>query len=259
VAKFCKSYEVLERYKVIPDELTRLKAIFDFYDPYTQTQPLAFWMNRYEVLNNEPSTTVVAPIPNEGPETTNTLLHNDELLPDGPGVDGDSGTGEVSPINEEIADTDTDTEEPTDTPASFNPRIVGDNEPDEIKQLREKAKGFHKLQSYHHAKLRNATTDEERYEQSQIIMEEIIPEIDAIYNVIREWKKTDVVLVVPQTREFDRAVKMMKKRESLRTRLIKLKSHLRKKVLDNQKRFQYEQELEAKTKELAELNRQLNL
>lgn len=64
------------------------------------------------------------------------------------------------------------------------------SEPSQIKDLRTKAIPLHKLHSLTFFKMQHATTNEERYEHALSIQTELIPQIDHIYNQIRQWQES---------------------------------------------------------------------
>lgn len=128
-------------------------------------------------------------------------------------------------------------------------------EPGEILELRQEAKNLHKRQSYLHSLMCEAAKNnrkKEAYQLARELMEEVIPRLDAIYNQIREWKETGIVPNPPSPDGFKKGVELMKRRESLRTRILKLKKLLSSK-LEERIRQRYENEILDKIKELKEL------
>jgi len=128
-------------------------------------------------------------------------------------------------------------------------------EPSEITQLREKAKLLHKRHAFLHAQLSILESDEERYEVAKEIMEEVIPTLDSIYDQIRVFEK-EGKLPIPEKEK--RAVDLLNKRNSLRSRISRLKSILKKDDLESTKKTKYQKELLAKEILLQKIENELN-
>jgi hypothetical protein len=89
-------------------------------------------------------------------------------------------------------------------------------------------------------------------------MSEVIPEIDKLYEKIRDWKETgDVPVVV--TADVQRAIQMMKKRESLKPRISRLRKWVDSNSVAESKKKAYRVELLEKEGELREIEETLGL
>lgn len=131
-------------------------------------------------------------------------------------------------------------------------------EPSAIQELKNRAKPLHKLQSHLHEQLRHATTDEERYDIAHQMMSEVRPALDAIYNKIRHWEQTKEVPFVLSL-EAEKAVEMMKRRESLKPRISRLKGWIKSEKVAESDKAKHRIELEEKEAELAQIKKELNL
>lgn len=134
-------------------------------------------------------------------------------------------------------------------------------EPEAILNLRSKAKLLHKEQALKHAQLATVTTDKERYALAFQIMEEVIPQLDNIYDTIREWESTGELPAPVHTNDVIKdTVEKMKKVYSLSPRISRLKKWLNGgKKLTNKERQDYEKELLEKELELKDLRAELGL
>lgn len=124
-----------------------------------------------------------------------------------------------------------------------------------IKKLKEQAKALHKKQSMLHGQLSVVKTDEERYEIARQIMEEVIPDLDRLYDEIREIEQTGEVIAVHARRDFYQGIELEKKRHSIRSSISRFKRLLREQPGDPVKEQEYRKKILLKEKELAELER----
>lgn len=125
-------------------------------------------------------------------------------------------------------------------------------EPISIQQLRQEAKGIHKRHSFIHAQMVMADSDEKRYECAKEIMLDIIPALDALYDRIRAWQETGELPAVaaPSKDRDEYVITKMLRRNSLKSRLSRLGSLLKKTTLSDGERAKYQKELLEKEVEL---------
>lgn len=133
-------------------------------------------------------------------------------------------------------------------------------EPQAIQNLRRSAIPLHKRQAMLHTELRICDDESTRYGIAREIMEEVIPELDGIYDRIREWEETgelpseaSTLTVVQDT------VRKMQRVNSINSRISRLNGFLKKQNLSAGDRKKYEKEKLEKDLELAELSRELGL
>ena len=149
------------------------------------------------------------------------------------------------------------TENRTNVQNSVIPNL---EEPLQILALRQEARKLHKRQAMLHGQLSVVATDGERYELAKEIMEEVIPNLDRIYDTIRAWEKTgDLPTAAKSDDGFRRGVELMKRLNSLKPRISRLKSLLKKTSPDPDERQKYEKELKEKELEVLEIEEQINL
>jgi len=133
-------------------------------------------------------------------------------------------------------------------------------EPESIRRLREKGKRLLKEQSYVHAQLCTATTDDDRYKYADQLMRQVVSQIDQVYNTLRLYEETgedpgqvDRQAIVQET------IEKLKKRDSLKTLIRGHRRKLEKKNLTNAQRREIEQEKARRELELEALERELGL
>ena len=132
-------------------------------------------------------------------------------------------------------------------------------EPKAISNLRESAKLLHKRHAMLHSELRIAGTDKKRLELASDIMENVIPELDGIYDRIRDWQNTGELPAELSTVDtVQDTVKKMLHVASLKSRISRLTGFM-KKQLSASDRQKYEEEKLEKEIELAELEALLGL
>ena len=141
-----------------------------------------------------------------------------------------------------------------------NPDIPDLEEPIQILALRQEARKLHKRQAMLHGQLSVVASDGERYELAKEIMEEVIPNLDRIYDTIRAWQKTGELPTAAKSDDgFRRGVELMKRLNSLKPRISRLKALLKKTNLDPKERQKYEKELREKELEVVEIEKKVNL
>lgn len=136
-------------------------------------------------------------------------------------------------------------------------------EPPKILELRQKAKLLHKEHSNvkgvhnHMCANKEDYSDEERYEVSERIMQHIVPQLDDIYDQIREWQDTGKLPEQTTTGIQQETIKQMQRVYSLRPRISKLPKLIEK--ASGERKKQLEKELLEKQEELSDLCRKLDL
>jgi len=139
------------------------------------------------------------------------------------------------------------------TPAS-NAKVI----PDSIAAIKVQAVALHKRHSFVNSQMHQATTDEERLKYATEIMEVIIPTLDAKYDAIRAWEKDgELPSKSVEQDDFKKAVQMMQRKDSLTSRVSRLKGLIKK--ADGSKQQEYEIELLEKEKELLQLKKELGI
>lgn len=112
---------------------------------------------------------------------------------------------------------------------SANPAPI---EPAPIQQLRAEAKELHKRQAYLHAQLSIVERQEVRAELVVEIMETVIPRLDAIYDHIRGYEDTGELPTAAPNNRDGYIIERMLRRNSLKSRISKIKSLLKKAMED---------------------------
>jgi len=133
-------------------------------------------------------------------------------------------------------------------------------EPESIRRLREKGKRLLKEQSYVHAQLCTAATDDDRYQYADQLMRQVVPQIDQLYNTLRLYEETgedpgqvDRQAIVQET------IEKLKKRDSLKTLIRRAKRRLDQEKLTPRQRKDIELEKATRELELEALERELGL
>lgn len=155
-----------------------------------------------------------------------------------------------------------------DKPRRSTPRSSPNpDEPTEITTLRQRGRMLKKRESYLHAELvmvSNQPPSEERkeklFELAREILVDIEFELDKVYGSIREWEEDGTLPVAGKQLIVQETVAKMKKRESLRTRISRVRGWLDggKKITD-QERKEYEKELLEKGAQLRTLDEELGI
>lgn len=135
-----------------------------------------------------------------------------------------------------------------------------EQEPAEIQRLRLEARLLHKKHALLHARLMDEELEKNRLSLIREMMEEVIPALDGIYDDIREWQSTGEL---PKAGERNadvvaETVQKMLRRDSLKSRISRLKSMLKKKLPDAE-RMNYEKELLEKEVEKKGIEEELGL
>lgn len=130
--------------------------------------------------------------------------------------------------------------------------------PAEVLRLREKGKRLLKQQSMLHAQLCAAQDDISRHEVATLLMEEVIPQIDEVYDTIRTWEKDGVLPASDRQEIVKDTIEKMRRIETLRTRISKLNTLLKGKISASD-RLRYEKELVMKEIEQQELRSELGI
>lgn len=104
----------------------------------------------------------------------------------------------------------------------------------------------------------SSTGDNQRYELAYKLMEEVLPEITSISDIIKEWESKGKVPLAKIKEDVRWTIGMMKKRESLRSSISRLKSQLKKEKKEK-KRYSLERDIEEKQNELDSINYDLDL
>lgn len=138
-----------------------------------------------------------------------------------------------------------------------------EDEPDAVTILRKQARRLLKEKSAIHTEMRLAGTDARRYELADRIMRKIEPELDRIYDTIRDWKRTgELPRTATQISEADRArreaVELMQERAAIRTRISRVKRAITK-ATNKAERLKHEKTANECTARLNEIEEILGL
>lgn len=145
--------------------------------------------------------------------------------------------------------------------------IIKDEEPLVITAMRDKAKLLHKLHADHHAQLHAATDDEQRFPIIVSIMEEIIPQLDNIYEQIRDYQSNGILpnQTVLSEKNYETGVKegieKFQRLMNLKSRISKLdgKNGLISQERNAQRKATLEKELKEKRLETDTIQAEINL
>lgn len=140
-------------------------------------------------------------------------------------------------------------------------------EPPEIDRLRQQGRLLKKREARLHAELCLVAQQEENEERAgrlhsiaREIMEDIEPQLDDIYGQLRAWDQEGVPPVSDRRRIMEETVAKMNRRETLRSRIYRLRKWLDGgKNLSEEKRRAYQVELNEKELELREIEESLGL
>jgi len=123
------------------------------------------------------------------------------------------------------------------------------------------ARRLHKMHAHYHALLHSATTDSERADHAHVIMSDIIPRLDAIYDSLRANATTELT-----AQDFDPiaipggalgGVDALRRLQSLRTRVSRLRNQLIPQSPTVERRAELEKELELKRAEIARIESEI--
>ncbi len=135
-------------------------------------------------------------------------------------------------------------------------------EPPSIVAIRQKAIRIHKLHANAHSEMRIAALREDKrsaYQLANTIMQEYIPTLDSIYDVIRKWEATgELPPPVAVNDVVKDTVKKMQRIASLKSRISRLPKLIGV-AKDDSKKQKIEKELVAKKSELNSLKIELGL
>jgi HPt (histidine-containing phosphotransfer) domain-containing protein len=132
-------------------------------------------------------------------------------------------------------------------------------EPQAVKDLRDKAKSLHKEHAYLKAQLLNSASDEDRYVLAERIMDNVIPQLDDIYDRIREWEATGRVRGESRREIVSEVVQKLNRRGSIRSILSRLKKQLQEKDLSESERQEAEKKIVEVSAELEEIEQFLEI
>lgn len=142
-----------------------------------------------------------------------------------------------------------------------SPEKVITPEPEVITQLRNRGKLLLKEQAFLHARLSAVESDEERFEIAKQLLDKkgVVGKIDRVYNGLREFEKSgDIPAIAASSSLKEKVLEQVKKRDSLKPRISRLRSKL-KKDLSKEVRLKYEKELLEKEALLADIEKDLEL
>lgn len=143
-------------------------------------------------------------------------------------------------------------------PAQVVQPVLPKKEPEQIVELRQQAKKIHKQHSHTHAKMCVVDTDEERLKCATEMMTKIIPALDAKYDAIRAWKETgELPGKASIVDEFKRGVEAMRRLNTLKSRVSRLKKLIKNTDTSKVDKQRYEQEIALKEVEILEIERQI--
>lgn len=136
-------------------------------------------------------------------------------------------------------------------------------EPAQVEDLRQRGRKLKKRESFVHAQMvieaEQGADQEKLYLLAEEMMQDIHPQLDQVYDALREYEQKGILPPNNKQEIIQETVEMMKKRDSIRTRIYRLRGMLEKEKLDQLDRQKYEAELAEKEQELAQLNRVLGL
>jgi hypothetical protein len=154
-----------------------------------------------------------------------------------------------------------------DEPKRNNRNSKSDGEPPVITAMRDKAKLLHKLHADQHAQLHAATDDEQRLPIILSIMEDIIPQLDDLYDQIRAYQSDGVLPneTVLSEKNYETGVKegieKFQRLINLKSRISKLdgKNGLISQERNAQRKATLEKELTEKRLEMDTIQAEINL
>lgn len=128
-----------------------------------------------------------------------------------------------------------------------------------IKVLKLKAMRLHKQHALLHNQLRECQSQDERYQICVTIMEDIIPQLDDIYDRIRAYNETGKIPVFSDNEIVRRTVQKMNKRLSLIPAVSRLKKKIEQEGLSEQDKAKYKKTLLKKLADIQQLNNELGI
>ena len=134
--------------------------------------------------------------------------------------------------------------------------IIRDTDPDEIIDLKQQAKNLHKEESYLHFALTRSISKAKRYDLAFRIQTIVGPQLDKIYDQIREYNSTgSIPVVIKKINKVEDVRSIINKVNTVKSRI----SRLKKLIAENEgeTRLKYEKELSTKQILLTELQSKL--
>jgi hypothetical protein len=137
-------------------------------------------------------------------------------------------------------------------------------EPESVSALREQGKAVKKRESYLHAQMvflsRQAETPErkeELYSIAQELIDEITPELDRIYDTIKEFERTGKVPMGNEAQLIKETVQKIRKRDSVTTIVYRLRSRIKKGGMTKEEEAKTKAQLAEKEAEWEQLDKEL--
>ena len=137
-------------------------------------------------------------------------------------------------------------------------------EPEQVTNLRARGRALKKEESYYHALLVQAAQEEDTPERKKKLARlaetilEIELELDEVYGDIRAYENKGIIPITDKQKIIDETVLKMKKRNSLKSRISKIKTLL-KGQLEESEKLALTLESEQKQKQLTALEEELRL
>ncbi|MEL7118626.1 MAG: hypothetical protein AAFO07_04275 [Bacteroidota bacterium] len=137
-------------------------------------------------------------------------------------------------------------------------------EPEQVTNLRARGRALKKEESYYHALLVQAAQEEDTAERKKKLaglaetILEIEFELDEVYGDIRAYENKGIIPITDKQKIIDETVDKMKKRNSLKSRISKIKTLLKEKLPESEKSA-LTLESEQKQKQLTVLEEELRL
>ena len=137
-------------------------------------------------------------------------------------------------------------------------------EPESVSALREQGKAVKKRESYLHAQMvflsRQPETPErkkELYTIAKELIDEITPELDRIYDAIKDFERTGKQPMSNEAQLIKETVQKIRKRDSITTMVYRLRSRLSKGVMTKEEEEKTKAQLAEKEAEWAQLDEEL--
>lgn len=145
---------------------------------------------------------------------------------------------------------------PVEWPYSVAAQVAAE-EPQAVRDLREKARRLHSEHRHVHAMMAAARNDRDRLTEAKKIMDEIVPQLDRIYRNIRVFENTGLLPTVAD-RMADSRADLLETRQKLREKASKLKKKIAA-TADGPNHERWQKELLATEKSLLETDEAISL
>lgn len=139
------------------------------------------------------------------------------------------------------------------------PAATAAAEPNAIIQLREEVKDLFRERQLAHENMRHASSDDERFKFAKIIIEDLTPRIEGIYERINHYENTGTIKDWSKEEFKKEIIELAHEQDNLRSRISRINGMLKKTNLTPERRSKLEKELLIKKTRLEKVDKELEI